>query len=381
MTNSGADTIFAAESRLHSEDAESDLFDEDVSEAEWVPRVHSGSFASDLRAKDALTESLRSLVTHMLQWGSARASVFAFHGHKELPAKDWFVETRHTIVDCTRFSAVSAAIGTAVSELSMQRVLSVLEARYDTRAALGAQLPTMLAVGHSWGHAIARHQIGESPESSAVSKADELLLELETGSADGDRIISLLADAERLQVDSIEVRQRLSDALYRTADLLLRRRLDREQQLLWSAIRSSTSFGTLEDLPRLHIFLEKSAPPSVRQVSLQAIANKCQIGPAPGIPDVYVLRDRVVKLAEELSNDNLLAFPEVAALALSAIAAAAALAHPHIDALVARLGAFPLLARQLRRQLGELIAKWDSAEHSEPKGFVLKAIGVQASGK
>jgi hypothetical protein len=188
----------------------------------------------------------------------------------------------------------------------------------------------------------------EEKHAAAIVSQLEQMLE-----AHGD-VGTIVVESQFVQTADPELRKRLSVALHECAVRLVNGQREGDQKYVWAAIRMMAVLGDSKDLARLNKFLEPKNARSVRQVSLQAIANVSNRGPQPQIPELAELRDQVATLVRLLCHPEIVAIASPIAICSVVAAVALGLSPTGREAFAAH----PLLQRQLDRELEEMTSEW-----------------------
>jgi hypothetical protein len=279
-------------------------------------------------------------------------------------AHHWVIWSAHQVVVSANLARLSEA-AILVSEPRLA-ALVVLSVRVDPSLAIQRHEVLSPAVGIVAPPQIAAaskaerldHLSEHDPEKAAAMIVDEL----------SERLVErawraeLVACAEMIDVRDGKVRAKLSEVLLKCAHEVRAGGLASDAPTLWSAIRRAITLGQTSALARLEEFLGAHEEAKTRQVALQAIANKCQRGPAPTITELAPLRARVKEICDALLNEDVLGVPQTAALGTSATVAAAALGMLEFGVFLSRFATRPLLARQVCGRVQELISGWEPSE-------------------
>lgn len=188
----------------------------------------------------------------------------------------------------------------------------------------------------------------EEKHAAAIVAQLEQLLE-----ARGD-VGAMVVESQFVQTADPELRMRLSVALHECAVRLVNGHRAADERFVWAAIRMMAVLGESKDLARLTKFLEPKNARSVRQVSLQAIANVSNRGPQPKIAELAELREQVATLVRLLCHPEIVGITSPIAMCSVVAAVALGLSPTGREA----FADYPLLQSQLDRELREMTTGW-----------------------
>jgi hypothetical protein len=174
---------------------------------------------------------------------------------------------------------------------------------------------------------------------------------------------ALVFASEDVRFEGDSQQQRVADALLEIAESIRENDQARTEPVLWACLRRFSSLGSPAQACRLAPFLDHPSVHSKIAV-LAAIQNLFANGPAADLNTTQTLADRVVSLAQKFLDPDLLTPGDNAAVATSAVSAAACLGDPRFEDLMTQ---FPRTGREWAKDvladlLGSLVTKWKKAD-------------------